>query len=63
MSTYTNFNNKNAYVVNLDPAVSNLPYVANIDIRDTVDYKGVMKEWLLGGVSIVVSIWVPTEAS
>lgn len=38
------FNDKNAYVVNLDPAVSSLPYVPNIDIRDTVDYKGVMKE-------------------
>ncbi len=24
------------YVVNLDPAVSNLPYEPNIDIRDTV---------------------------
>ena len=44
LSTYLNFNSKNAYVVNLDPAVSNLPYVPNIDIRDTVDYKGVMKE-------------------
>ncbi|KAK8808665.1 hypothetical protein WA588_004311 [Blastocystis sp. NMH] len=48
LSTYVNFNNKNAYVVNLDPAVSNLPYVANIDIRDTVDYKGVMKDFNLG---------------
>ncbi|KAJ2253186.1 GPN-loop GTPase 1, partial [Coemansia sp. RSA 455] len=31
------------YVVNLDPAVSKLPFQANIDIRDTVDYKQVMK--------------------
>ncbi|KNB42496.1 ATPase [Blastocystis sp. subtype 4] len=48
LSTYLNFNSKNAYVVNLDPAVSNLPYVPNIDIRDTVDYKGVMKDFNLG---------------
>ena len=32
------------YVLNLDPAVSNTPYEANIDIRDTVDYHKVMKE-------------------
>ncbi|KAJ2724089.1 hypothetical protein GGI07_002210 [Coemansia sp. Benny D115] len=36
------------YVVNLDPAVSKLPFQANIDIRDTVDYKQVMKEYNLG---------------
>jgi len=36
------------YVVNLDPAVSNLPFGTNIDIRDTVDYKKVMKEYNLG---------------
>ena len=32
------------YVLNLDPAVSNTPFEANIDIRDTVDYHKVMKE-------------------
>lgn len=32
------------YILNLDPAVRNLPYEANIDIRDTVDYKEVMKQ-------------------
>ncbi|KAJ1865892.1 hypothetical protein LPJ78_002292 [Coemansia sp. RSA 989] len=36
------------YVVNLDPAVSKLPFQANIDIRDTVDYKQVMSEYNLG---------------
>ncbi|KAL3687730.1 hypothetical protein R1sor_014039 [Riccia sorocarpa] len=39
---------KRGYVVNLDPAVTNLPYGANIDIRDTVKYKNVMKEYGLG---------------
>ena len=47
LSTFMTYNDKNAYVVNLDPAVSNLPYIPNIDIRDTVDYKGVMKEYVL----------------
>jgi len=36
------------YIVNLDPAVMHLPYEPNIDIRDTVKYKSVMKEYNLG---------------
>lgn len=32
------------YVLNLDPAVGTLPFTANIDIRDTVNYKEVMKQ-------------------
>ncbi|CAK9212354.1 unnamed protein product [Sphagnum jensenii] len=39
---------KRGYVLNLDPAVTSLPYTANIDIRDTVNYKNVMKEYHLG---------------
>ncbi|MCP9259322.1 Gpn-loop GTPase 1 [Dirofilaria immitis] len=36
------------YLVNLDPAVATIPYAVNIDIRDTVKYKQVMKEYRLG---------------
>lgn len=36
------------YLINLDPAVMDLPFEPNIDIRDTVDYKAVMKEYQLG---------------
>jgi len=36
------------YIVNLDPAVSELPFAANIDIQDTVNYKQAMKEYGLG---------------
>lgn len=36
------------YVMNLDPAVMTLPFGANIDIRDTVRYKDVMKQFNLG---------------
>jgi len=36
------------YVLNLDPAVSRLPFEANIDIRDTVNYQEVMKQYNLG---------------
>ncbi|KAI9679121.1 MAG: hypothetical protein M1829_001791 [Trizodia sp. TS-e1964] len=36
------------YVINLDPAVRNVPYDSNIDIRDSVNYKEVMKQYNLG---------------
>ncbi|KAM0756502.1 hypothetical protein T439DRAFT_308988 [Meredithblackwellia eburnea MCA 4105] len=36
------------YILNLDPAVTHLPFTANIDIRDTVDYQEVMKQYNLG---------------
>lgn len=38
----------NPYVLNLDPACHETPYHANIDIRDTVNYKEVMKQYKLG---------------
>ncbi|KAG9243208.1 putative GTPase npa3 [Calycina marina] len=36
------------YVMNLDPAVLNVPFTPNIDIRDSVNYKEVMKAYSLG---------------
>ncbi|PSC68999.1 GPN-loop GTPase 1-like isoform X1 [Micractinium conductrix] len=36
------------YIVNLDPAVMHVPYGAHVDIRDTVNYKNVMKQYSLG---------------
>ncbi|KAI9455638.1 XPA-binding protein 1 [Boletus coccyginus] len=36
------------YILNLDPAVAHVPFEPNIDIRDTVDYKEVMKQYNLG---------------
>jgi len=41
-------NNLSSYVMNLDPAVKHVPFEPNIDIRDTVDYKEVMKQYSLG---------------
>ena len=35
-------------MINLDPACREVPYPANIDIRDTVNYKEVMKQYSLG---------------
>ncbi|KAJ1699233.1 hypothetical protein LUZ63_007745 [Rhynchospora breviuscula] len=45
---HTKASNMCGYVLNLDPAVLNLPFGANIDIRDTIHYKDVMKEYNLG---------------
>ena len=39
---------KKTYNINLDPAVLNVKFPANIDIRDSVKYKAVMKEYKLG---------------
>ena len=39
---------KTPYILNLDPAVLSVPYPANVDIRDTIDYKEVMKQYHLG---------------
>jgi GPN-loop GTPase len=36
------------YVLNLDPAVLSVPFEANIDIRDSINYKEVMKQYNLG---------------
>lgn len=39
---------KRVYSINMDPAVNKVPYPTNIDIRDSVDYKKVMKDFALG---------------
>ncbi|KAF8007005.1 hypothetical protein BT93_K1108 [Corymbia citriodora subsp. variegata] len=45
---HTQASNIRGYVINLDPAIMTLPFGANIDIRDTVKYKEVMKQFNLG---------------
>ncbi|XP_077185822.1 GPN-loop GTPase 1 isoform X2 [Paroedura picta] len=48
LTAYLHSKNSPPYVINLDPAVHELPFPANIDIRDTVKYKEVMKQYGLG---------------
>ncbi|KAJ9581278.1 hypothetical protein L9F63_023550 [Diploptera punctata] len=43
------------YSVNMDPACREIPYPANIDIRDTVNYKEVMKQYGLGPNGAIVT--------
>lgn len=39
---------KKVYTMNLDPAVQYIHYPANIDIRDSIKYREIMKEYKLG---------------
>lgn len=48
VNSYLHEKEQPPYVLNLDPAVIHLPFDANIDIRDTVDYAEVMKQYNLG---------------
>lgn len=48
LSEYLTSKQSLPYVVNLDPAVHEMPYKPNIDIRDSIDYKQVMKSYSLG---------------
>lgn len=48
LTAYLHARKSPPYVLNLDPAVHNVPYPANVDIRDTVKYKEVMKQYGLG---------------
>ena len=48
INAYLHSEKKPPYVLNLDPAVLSVPFEANIDIRDSVNYKEVMKQYNLG---------------
>jgi hypothetical protein len=48
INVYIHQNQLASYIINLDPAVRSVPYGCNIDIRDTVNYKEVMKQYQLG---------------
>lgn len=48
INLYMNDMSLRGYYINLDPAVKTVPFAANIDIRDTVNYKEVMTQYGLG---------------
>jgi GPN-loop GTPase len=48
LNSYSHSQGLPPYLLNLDPAVRYLPFTPNIDIRDTVNYKEVMKQYGLG---------------
>ena len=47
--------NNPSYMLNLDPAVLHVPYKVHIDIRDTVNYKEVMKQYSLGPNGAIIT--------
>ncbi|QKX55793.1 uncharacterized protein TRUGW13939_02891 [Talaromyces rugulosus] len=48
INSYLHSQRKAPYVLNLDPAVHSVPFESNIDIRDSINYKEVMKQYNLG---------------
>jgi signal recognition particle GTPase len=44
INAYLHEKKKNPYTINLDPACHEVRYPCNVDIRDTVNYKEVMKQ-------------------
>lgn len=44
-----------SYIVNLDPAVLSLPYEPNVDIRDTLKFKDVMRDYSLGPNGAIIT--------
>ena len=45
IAAHLSMQNTPAYHINLDPAVTKVPFGANIDICDTVNYREVMKQY------------------
>lgn len=56
INSYLHSKREPPYIINLDPAVLNVPFESNIDIRDSVKYKEVMKSYSLGpnGLSVLL---------
>ena len=48
INNYLHLEHTKPYVLNLDPAVLAAPFQPNIDIRDSINYKEVMKQYNLG---------------
>lgn len=48
INSYLHSQKRIPYVLNLDPAVYSVPFESNIDIRDSINYKEVMKQYNLG---------------
>ena len=48
INSYLHSKREPPYVINLDPAVRNVPFDSNIDIRDSLNYKEVMRKYNLG---------------
>jgi GPN-loop GTPase len=57
INSYLHSKREPPYIINLDPAVLNVPFESNIDIRDSVKYKEVMKSYSLGPNGLFVLLF------
>ncbi|KAN0069706.1 Conserved hypothetical ATP binding domain containing protein [Elaphomyces granulatus] len=48
INSYLQSQRRVPYLLNLDPAVHSVPFESNIDIRDSINYKEVMRQYNLG---------------
>jgi GPN-loop GTPase len=48
INSYLHSKKEPPYVINLDPAVLNVPFESNIDIRESINYEEVMRQYNLG---------------
>jgi GTPase SAR1 family protein len=48
LSSFLRSKGKRTYNINLDPAVLSVKFPVNVDIRDSVKFKSVMKQYSLG---------------
>ena len=55
LSKKLSLNQKNHYIINLDPASLVTPYSSNIDIRDTINYRKVMENYGLGPNGAIIT--------
>lgn len=55
LNLYLHSKSSPPYVINLDPAVLQVPFATNIDIRDTIKYKKVMQQYNLGPNGAIVT--------
>lgn len=55
LNSYLHSKKMPPYVINLDPAVMNVPFGCNIDIRDSINYKKVMETYNLGPNGAIVT--------
>jgi len=56
LNVYLHTKHTPPYVLNLDPAVMTIPYEANIDIRDSINYKEVMKQYFEGDIRLMIDM-------
>ena len=58
INSYLHSINKPPYILNLDPAVTNVPFEPNIDIRDTINYQQVMKKYVITTQNLLTNCWI-----